>query len=131
MLLFIVLFLLALVLLAILSSMGRRKTEERASKVAAANYERIKRESPNSTYASMGPNEFLEEYMRFLRRRGYKIMGVFALSALVMTLVWTALYPHKSSMDGGDWVAIMLGTLVFVMAYVVSTGGRYPKWPQK
>ncbi|MBX3494293.1 MAG: hypothetical protein KF899_15110 [Parvibaculum sp.] len=131
MLLFIVLFLLALVLLAILSSIGRRKTEERASRVAAANYERIKREAPNSTYASMGPNEFLEEYNRFLRRRGYKIMGVFVLSLLVLTLVWSALYPYKSGMEWGDWIAISLGTLVVVTAYMGSTGGRFPKWPRK
>ena len=82
MLLIIIFILVALVLLAILSSMGRRKTEDRTNRVAAANHERIKREAPNSTYASMGPNEFLEEYNRFLRGRAFKIMGVGLVPAL-------------------------------------------------
>lgn len=132
MLLIIIFILVALVLLAILSSMGRRKTEDRTNRVAAANHERIKREAPNSTYASMGPNEFLEEYNRFLRGRAFKIMGVYVLSAAVVALVWYQLYPSQFYYRAGSvWMIISFGSLVPLFVYTIATGGRYPKWPQK
>ncbi|WP_339830494.1 hypothetical protein [uncultured Parvibaculum sp.] len=132
MLLIIILILVALVLLAILSSMGRRKTEDRTSRVAAANHERIKREAPSSTYASMGPNEFLEEYNRFLKRRAFKIFGICFSWVAVLALIWFQLYPSQFYYSPFSvWAIIWFSSLVPVFAYALSTGGRYPKWPQK
>lgn len=129
MLLIIILILVALVLLAILSSIGRRKTEERASRVAAANHERIRRETPNSTYASMGSNEFLEEYNRFLMRRGFKILGIFVAAFLLVPAVLFAMAPV--SVPSGFVFVLIVWPFIAATIYVIATGGRFPKWPQK
>lgn len=70
--LWIILFgLLMVLVLAALVTAGRKNLDRKRS-VALANHERVQRELPDSTYAQMGPNEFVAAYNRFLKKRQRK-----------------------------------------------------------
>lgn len=129
MLWFILIGLFFLVVLAALVTAGRKNLDRRRS-AALANHERVQREMPESEYAKMGPNEFVEAYNRFNRKR--QVRGVlYAMGAGFVGMI--AVTPFMGDNDSGMLfvVAVVLLMPLVILVHGLSTGGAYPAWPKK
>jgi len=135
MLWFILIGLFFLVVLAALVTAGRRNLEKKKS-AALANHERVQREMPESEYAKMGPNEFLQAYERFNRRRQirgvlYAIGAMFIIVAGITISVGLPTVMESPPIQLLIMVAAVILMPLVILIHGLSTGGAYPAWPKK
>ena len=128
--LWIFLFGLVLVLaLAALVTAGRKNLERKRS-VALANHERVQRELPDSKYAQMGPNEFVEAYDRFLKKRQRKGFWLGA-GAMLVTMIALSPFMNDTHRDALIYLAAFLPMPFVILIHGLATGGAYPDWPKR